>query len=620
MNHLFFFTIGPVQGFIAQARKTHDLFAGSSLLSELSHTAINTFLQESKPFGGEIILPFTSAADDKIPNRFVGRLQCANNQNIESIGKATEKAVKDRLEEVAQKIFNEIKMTPPVFSIAMAQVKNLPEIYWLSVQMDPKGYQTTYNQGERMMGAIKNLRAFEQIQPGGEVGRKCIVDGERNVVVYRKGHNESNTHKKLHYDLEKEMHNYVLFLEAIDDELEAIDDKTEEIYNLGHGEGISAVTYLKRKYLRDPHKFPSTAGIALKHIQKSQPALFKAFEKLIKDKLKHTNDQLYYRENLSERGLKDASIKEADIRDVLKTLKEKLDELEKAAVDLPFLKYYALISFDGDNMGEWFSGSNLSKPDELETFHRRLSEQLHHFAIAASAYLDQFGKTVYAGEDFLGFINLTYLFGVIRELRLLWNCHVQQELAKEFQFTSGKQLTFSAGIVIAHYKAPLGFALKRVREAAREAKEGGDSTKNRFCMVAMKHSGSELQCDYPFESSALVDIEHIHDAIHSHFSAAFIAKYNQVMAHLGKEARPAMVKAELKNFIRRACNLERNAGETNDDYRDRRDKLINALSDAANHLIDMNKEGSTPETEVLSRISNLTGTLAICDFIERKTK
>ncbi len=32
-NHLFLFTLGPVQSFIAQARKTQDLYAGSETLS-----------------------------------------------------------------------------------------------------------------------------------------------------------------------------------------------------------------------------------------------------------------------------------------------------------------------------------------------------------------------------------------------------------------------------------------------------------------------------------------------------------------------------------------------------------------------------------------------------------
>lgn len=38
---LFLFTIGPVRSFIARARKTQDLYAGSFLLSHLSDIAIN---------------------------------------------------------------------------------------------------------------------------------------------------------------------------------------------------------------------------------------------------------------------------------------------------------------------------------------------------------------------------------------------------------------------------------------------------------------------------------------------------------------------------------------------------------------------------------------------------
>jgi len=34
MTHLFLFTIGPVQSFIAQARKVQDLAAGSQMLSD----------------------------------------------------------------------------------------------------------------------------------------------------------------------------------------------------------------------------------------------------------------------------------------------------------------------------------------------------------------------------------------------------------------------------------------------------------------------------------------------------------------------------------------------------------------------------------------------------------
>lgn len=48
-----FFTIGPVQGFVAQARRTRDLWGGSFLLSFLTGHAMKSIRKN----GGEIIVP-----------------------------------------------------------------------------------------------------------------------------------------------------------------------------------------------------------------------------------------------------------------------------------------------------------------------------------------------------------------------------------------------------------------------------------------------------------------------------------------------------------------------------------------------------------------------------------
>ena len=49
----FHFTLGPVQGFVAQARRTRDFWAGSFLLSWLAGVAICAVEKQ----GGEIIFP-----------------------------------------------------------------------------------------------------------------------------------------------------------------------------------------------------------------------------------------------------------------------------------------------------------------------------------------------------------------------------------------------------------------------------------------------------------------------------------------------------------------------------------------------------------------------------------
>lgn len=53
VEQIFHFTIGPVQGFVAQARRTRDLWAGSFLLSWLAGQAMAAVFNQ----GGTITFP-----------------------------------------------------------------------------------------------------------------------------------------------------------------------------------------------------------------------------------------------------------------------------------------------------------------------------------------------------------------------------------------------------------------------------------------------------------------------------------------------------------------------------------------------------------------------------------
>lgn len=59
-KHLLVLSIGPVQGFIAAARKTRDLWFGSHLLSEVAKAAAKAVLES----GGELIFPDVENADE----------------------------------------------------------------------------------------------------------------------------------------------------------------------------------------------------------------------------------------------------------------------------------------------------------------------------------------------------------------------------------------------------------------------------------------------------------------------------------------------------------------------------------------------------------------------------
>ena len=70
MPHLLIVSIGPVQGFIAAARKARDLWFGSTMLSEISHAAASSLVDD---FGAEIIFPSPNAlkSDTAVANKIL---------------------------------------------------------------------------------------------------------------------------------------------------------------------------------------------------------------------------------------------------------------------------------------------------------------------------------------------------------------------------------------------------------------------------------------------------------------------------------------------------------------------------------------------------------------------
>ena len=86
-EHLLLFSIGPVQSFIASARKTEDLWAGSYLLSFLVEKAIQQLHQLSQVEGGSVELIFPAEHDIAVfpqvasfPNRFLAVVTMSSSQ------------------------------------------------------------------------------------------------------------------------------------------------------------------------------------------------------------------------------------------------------------------------------------------------------------------------------------------------------------------------------------------------------------------------------------------------------------------------------------------------------------------------------------------------------------
>ncbi|MEM7374526.1 MAG: type III-B CRISPR-associated protein Cas10/Cmr2 [Bacteroidota bacterium] len=531
MPHLFLFTLGPVQSFIAQARKTHDLYAGSRLLSHLCHTAGTTFEDE----GGKVLFPNLAGAS--LPNRFMGKID-APTEKLRAIGEAVARSAKDAFYQEAEEAMRTYKLGKPEALIGFTeQIQQHLKTYWAFSSIEETGYRDAYQQVEQTLGAVKNVRQIPQFTYQtaegrtilGEQGRKCSIDGIRNVKFYRIGATEWNKHKLAIAKGTQIDHTKVPASEIISriahrkfylkdpSHIKFISPERQKdkvsIGQLEPGEGISAVSFLKRHYQWQSETidggFPSTAKVALMdwlhQLQEggiAQPEM-KAYLKLWKQDNPETLDtQLFFEENLTQSYFEKHG--HEDVLADLTEIKKAHRKLIGAARDhkLRQSSYYALLSFDGDSMGKWWGGAYIEK-EKLEDFHDTLAGWFKDFSRWAEQFLGApMGQSVYAGgDDFLGFVNLECLLSVLKQLRETFDEMVNQPLQEKYSPQDEKgtpiPLTFSAGVAVAHYKNPLNIVVQAAKNAEKDAK-GLRDEKDAFTIHVLKRSGEHRASTLPW--------------------------------------------------------------------------------------------------------------------------
>ena len=564
-NYLFLFTIGPVQTFIAQARKTQDLYAGSKLLSDL----INSAIKEFEDAGGKVLFP--SKKLESKPNRFLGDIETDNPQRL---GKELENWVKKKFGEKIEKALKNANVKKP--NGFDKQIEDFLQIYWVALEYEEENYWKKYKEIKQYLGAIKNVRSFEQIP---ETGRKCSLCGERNVLFCEKG-NKSKVQLKPDWKNLSEEDKKV-----VNDYNNSI---TEISYPFGISEGLCAVCFTKRFYEKE--HFPSTAEICLMNkIPKNEIKLFKSL---------NLDPQLFYEKNLTKEYFEKFQISES--LDKVKKLKNQiLERCKLKSSDL--LKYYALIMLDGDNMGKWLSGEFLKDKDKLKEFHIKISKELGNYADKMNNLISQpKGKLVYAGgDDVMAFVNLEHLFEVLKNLR--------KEFPKfenlGFALQNDKKSSVSAGVVIAHYKTPLPEVLKWARKMEKSAKEKGG--RDAFAIAVLKHSGEIQETVWKWKTHDIWVIDRLKELVNElndkneGFSNTFIKNINIEFSKLG-EIDDEMFKTELKRLLKRSSQIKNDKDEKKKKVEEWTDKLIPLYYEAG-------------------KIENFFAFLNIADFLVRRT-
>lgn len=598
MKNLFLFTISPVQSFIAQARKTKDLKMGSSLLSDLVRTAIN--IAESD-YNMKIIFPFISdnQDDSSLPNRFLA-ICPQNDEDLKKTGQTIEIEVKLKLESWAKKALKngQSNVLSKKFEMAFwEQIGSHLEIYWCFEPFDKAdNYAAAYEQIEKNIRAIKNVRLFNQL-PENENGRKCSISGDRDALIFGK------------FDLPS----------FVDETKICISDNIQ----FNKGEGLSAINYVKR--FAKAGSFPSTADISLfkfeELIRKSGQEGLDTLDKYqnlfrIRNANNDFDGQLLYEENLTANYFKkhglsnylneDGFVK-ANGRSLPNLLKAVLKYAKKQKPKINQTSYYALVAIDGDRMGKLLSGKLLDTATDLKKFHEELAKAQSAFSKWAEKYIDEpKGKTVYAGgDDYVGFINLDYLFECLQMLRSKFEELVNLPLQEEFSLK--EPITMSAGVIIAHYKTPLGKVVEQGQMVLKNyAKE--NAGRDAFAIRVIKHSGEQQICWMKWqhdgtESLNLKKMKNLYEQLKKKLSNKFISVLSTELFQLaGLNSRLSDVKKELVSTeIKRTVTRAYEGSKKDTEILDAVDAVLNIESET--HEVD-----------------NFIHSLAIIDFLKRETQ
>lgn len=449
MKDLFLFTIGPVKEFIGSSRKLVDLYGGSRLLSDLMGRAV---CQLNKVENVKILIPyvpdFCKNESPNMPNRMVAEFADYSEDEKRRIAENLTDFVKQEFERTALELLESKGISRSGIEMAKKQWEDFLEIYWVFEAYDSPGYWEAY---QRMIGAIhqvKGIRPFSQTtEPW---GRKCMLFPKYNGIFAKKsGKGNENAYPYQTNPC------YVC-------------DITESHgleYMVKPGEALSALALMKRIYgKRDTDLY------SVRYMLLAQRVPENLFRESGMEGQKHERRDMLANAvyDLDHGVVLDEEEYDAQVIQMAHHLYRRIVEQ-----GVKLSSYYAVLKFDGDNMGDAFKAL-----EEAEK-QRELSKNIHSFAEEVPAIIKKFGGLpVFAGgEDFLGFIPLDHLFECVSVLHESF-CQIMKR-------------SFSIGITIAHLMQPLKEVMAGVDAMEESAKRMPG--KNAFAIGIIKRSGDEVR-------------------------------------------------------------------------------------------------------------------------------
>jgi CRISPR-associated protein Cmr2 len=491
--YLITISLGPVQGLIAAARRTRDLWCGSWVLSEAARAAA-WVLHQADPKAQPLIFPYTADPDHdltpkdqpgdeaNIANILRARITLSDAKAAAKLCADARKAATTRLHELGEQAKQRLgKLDKPLRrDVWETQIGDILECFSAWVPIEQDDYAAAGKRLGRLLNERKATRDFAQSQELKTTGLpKSSLDGARETVLPADWPLLHPARRKL---------------------------------GLGSGEQLDALGVIKRMAV-GAEQFTPYARIAadawiadLTETQRERIAdAYEAIRDLDLATRCTGNDGIYAAMPYDGELLFDFRLQNAmnehdwfpegkerlrRLRDVLTAIARERDPTGQS-IGAP-VPYAAILKADGDHMGRLLSQARTVEQS------RAISEALHRFASSVRGIVrdPHRGHAIYAGgDDVLAMVPLTSAQACARQLADQFSTIMQGVVREQrLDILDDEQPTLSVGMAIGHVMQPLG-ALRARAEQAEKLAKGDDQPfpRNTLAIQLGIRSGGEYR-------------------------------------------------------------------------------------------------------------------------------
>ncbi len=554
--HLLLLTLGPVQGFIAQARRTRDLWMGSHLLSELSRTVARTIAQS----GGELVFPALVVGNAELepclgPLREQTKrppLSIANKVlaivpagvNLQDLVNAAGHAAQTQLrEDFALKAWDSTSGLTDLHNKAAfaAQLGSFLEFHAAAALMEDvtQDYGTAWSLIEQAVASRKTRHIFAAVGTG-QNKRKCSLCGAQESVLRERDRAKGPVRK---YRISGGEHLCALGL------TKRAGGKPEQYLPIAN---IALASWIQEANRRCPKELKAAAAAARRGgVARVNRKDLPAAEPFIYDAqilLPQRQAALF-----EEQGITDLKT-QATLQSAMKALRQ--------CMKTEPTSYVVCLVADGDRMG-----TSLKRPEQLNPErHRAISASLSKFSQRAREIIEQMhlGSLVYAGgDDVLAFLPIDQALAAATALRLCF----ESTMAVSFpNLAEVERPTLSIGLGIGHMLSSMRALLELGRQAEVVAKapelEGTGEDRNALAVLVDKRSGSLLSWRLRWTHDPVARLKDDVDLLDGSLPSSKVQEVRRMLQRMGDSTCASMIpvwEGEVTRILSRAQAGEESA-------------------------------------------------------------